>query len=164
MEIVTKCAHCGAQIHFENGTEILKCEYCDSLNVIESKPIEKSKNINTGGVTDNNVGILDKEYNTRELTKPKLTFAANFFTGGDNSQGGHLWITDYEVYFQPHKFNFGDLSKKYIKIKDIIGYEKGFLTMFTIKTLSKDMKLAVWKKQAIIDAIEEKRRKLALEP
>lgn len=162
MEVVTKCAHCGAQIHFEQGVEILKCEYCDSLNVIESKPIDVQ---NPGITLDDITKKLGAVFRTRELKKPDLTFAANHVLSnnilGSNTQGGKLWITDREVFFKPHKFNIGDLSKRYVKISDIIGYEKGPLTQLTLKTKKGDMMLAVWKKDAIINAIEQKKRNLA---
>lgn len=145
METVIKCAHCGAQIRVQQGMEIVKCDYCDSLNVIETKRDEQQQ------------GTV---HYTRELKEPELKFKANMDAGGGNYQGGHLWITDQEIYFQPHKFNIGDLSKRYVKIQDIIGYDKGALTYLTIKTRKGNIELAVWKKDEIINAIEQKKRKL----
>lgn len=133
MEIVTKCAHCGAQIHFNHGVEIIKCSYCDSLNVIDSKPVDVTSYQKNRIYLDDITKQLGAIFSTRELIKPETTFAANHVIGG-NSQGGHLWITDKEVFFKPHRLNFGDLSKRYVKISDIIGYEKGLLTYLTIKT------------------------------
>lgn len=161
MQIVTKCAHCGAQIFFEEGVEILKCQYCDSLNVIESKPLDVDSNKHISDTLGEVTKQLGTIFRTRKLVKPELTFAANHRVSLFNTQGGHLWITDREVFFKPHMFNVGDLSKRYVKINDIIGCEKGFLTKLTLKTKKGDMVFAVWRKDAIINAIEQKRRNLA---
>lgn len=53
-------------------------------------------------------------------------------------------------------YNIGDLSEKVIPIDEICGYKKGLLTILTIfLTNGKIVKLAVWKKDDIIKALEE---------
>ena len=75
-----------------------------------------------------------------------------------NDQGGMLWITKDEVVFKPHKLNFGNLGKKYIRIQDVSGYSKGFLTNFSIWTKDgSEMGLVVWKKDEIIREVEKRR-------
>lgn len=87
----------------------------------------------------------------------ELSFKANFFVGA-NAQGGNLYIYDDTFVFKPHSANFGNLSEKVIQIRDICGYKKGFLTtMFIYLNNGLEIKLAVWQKDDIIKALEERR-------
>ena len=147
MVITAKCAHCGAQIVFGETDEVTVCKYCDSVNAIPDV-IKKTSEENE----------VKEEPKLREIM-PEIKYAANHQVSASNSQGGHIWITKYELYFKPHKFNMGDLSKRYIRIQDICGYEKGLLTSLTIYTKKGyAMELAVWKKDEIINALEARRR------
>ena len=92
----------------------------------------------------------------------ELSFDANFVAGstvlGSNAQGGKLIISDETFVFMPHSFNFGDRRDKEFQIKDICGYKKGFLTNFHIYLNNGlDLEFKVWKKDAIINALEERR-------
>lgn len=50
------------------------------------------------------------------------------------------------------------MSEKVIPISEICGYKKGLFTILTMfLTNGKKVKLAVWKKDAIIKALEERR-------
>ncbi len=91
---------------------------------------------------------------------PEITFNANL-QDGLNALGGKIIITPELLVFRPHALNFGDMSDRVFQIKDIVGYNKGFLTRFSVK-LSNGMsiKFAVWQKQRIIDALEERRKAL----
>ena len=151
MVVTAKCAHCGAQIVFNETDEATICKYCDAVNAI---PVFGLK-ANTAAPSKRTV---QDEVVLREVL-PQAKFAANHHISANNSQGGHIWITDHELYFKPHKVNFGDLSKRYIRIQDICGYEKGVLTDLTIHTKKGyAMKLAVWDKDAIISMLETKRQ------
>ena len=87
----------------------------------------------------------------------ELEFKANFFVG-TNAQGGTLYIHDDTFVFKPHAINIGDLTEKVIQIRDICGYKKGFLTtMFIFLNNGLEIKLAVWQKDEIIKALEERR-------
>ena len=155
MVITAKCAHCGAQIVFNETDEATICKYCDSVNAIPvfvpqatSKVVRNEPSYNT----------VQDEIILREVI-PEVKYAANHYITPGNAQGGHIWITDHELYFKPHKFNFGDLSKRYIRIQDICGYEKGPLTFLTIHTKKGyAMELVTWKKDEIINILEAKRR------
>ena len=90
-------------------------------------------------------------YNTPYF--PELTYSANY---GD--KGGKILITPNEVIFKPNSLNFGNKNEVFFFIKDICGYEKGFLTQFSIfLSTGYRMDLAVWKKDEIIRALEERR-------
>lgn len=160
MVITSKCPHCGAQVVFNSGDEVAICKYCDSVIAIQEVAPEMINSTQPQTETQQQVSqpIL------REIV-PELKYKANHELGG-NAQGGHIWITKHELYFKPHKLNFGDLSKRYIRIQDICGYEKGPLTYLTIFTKKQtpngvkrgSMELVVWKKQEIINELETRRK------
>lgn len=92
-----------------------------------------------------------------QLQFEELSFKTNYYDGW-NAKGGTLYIREYTAVFKAHMYNIGDLSEKVIPISEICGYKKGiftFLTIFLIK--GKKIKLAVWKKDAVIKALEERR-------
>lgn len=92
---------------------------------------------------------------------PEISFVATFFLAGLNNQGGKMHITRDKVLFDPHAFNFGPLGTRYIHIADVAGYNKGFMTWLYIYLKDgQKLKFAVWKKDAIIHAIETRRAKL----
>lgn len=147
MEIVnvnSNCPNCGAPVDFEQESQAFICKYCSSVIAIIPPAINQT---NAGDVK---TPVLRK-------VEPELQYKANHNIGS-NSQGGHLWITKDEVVFKPHSLNFGPLGKRYIRIQDVVGYEKGFLTNMTIYTKNGyQMDLVVWKKDEIINEIESRR-------
>lgn len=144
------CPHCGAPLTSEITSGGLLCQYCKSVIAIETEKFSDVET-HTGG------NFVDTRIHLREVT-PELTFPANFKENAFNAQGGHLWITRDEVVFKPHVFNFGNLGKKYIRIADVAGYKKGFLTNFSIFTTDGfEMKLVINHKDTVINAIEERR-------
>ena len=89
-----------------------------------------------------------------------LSFSANYYEG-INALGGTLYIYDEVAVFKPQSFNFGDPTDRIIPIRNISGYKKGFLSIFHIYlTNVSDVKLAVWKKDAIINALEMRRQNI----
>lgn len=87
-----------------------------------------------------------------------LSFSANYFEG-INALGGTLYIYSDKAVFKPHALNLGDPTDRIIPIRDISGYKKGLLSILHIYLHNgKDIKLAVWKKDAIINALEIRRR------
>ena len=89
-----------------------------------------------------------------------LSFAANYYEG-INALGGTLYIYDDVAVFRPHGLNFGEPSDRIIPIRDISGYKKGILSIFHIYlNTGKDIQLAVWKKNTIINALEMRRQKI----
>lgn len=118
-----------------------------------------------------NNGFYNQPSGQSQLTvqnKP-LSFMANYYIDNTTSQGGKLYIEDEFVVFKPHAINIGDKRDKYIPIKDVCGYDRGFFTILYIYLNNGiRIKLAVWKKKEIIDAMEEKRcaiyRRMEQEP
>lgn len=97
------------------------------------------------------------EINMGQLKFEELSFKANFYDGL-NVKGGTLYIREDTAVFKVHMYNISDLSEKVIPISEICGYKKGLFTILTIfLTNGKKVKLAVWKKDAIIKALEERR-------
>lgn len=100
---------------------------------------------------------LAVEVNMGQLQFEELSFKANYYDGW-NAKGGTLYIREETAVFKAHMYNIGDLSEKVIPIEEICGYKKGLLTILTIfLTNGKKVKLAVWQKDAIIKALEERR-------
>ena len=92
-----------------------------------------------------------------QLQFEELSFKANYYDGL-NAKGGTLYIKEETAVFKAHKLNIGDLSEKEIPICDICGYKKGMLTILSIfLNNGSTIKLAVWKKDVIIKALEERR-------
>ena len=88
-------------------------------------------------------------------------FMANYFLSPGVSQGGRLLISKNEIFFRPHMLNIGDLSNKYLKINEIISFEKPAFPLF-LKIHTKDnriMFLSTWSRNKIIESI---RRRQAL--
>ncbi len=92
-----------------------------------------------------------------QLQFEEISFKANYYDGF-NAKGGTLFIREETAVFKAHMFNIGNLSEKVIHISEICGYKKGLLTLLTIfLNDGRKVKLAVWKKDAIIHALEERR-------
>ena len=91
-------------------------------------------------------------------TIPPQSFKANYFIGSI-SLGGMLHLEDERAVFKAHAFNIGDTSDKIIPVADICGYKKGMLTILYIFLRSgQEIKLAVWEKDTIINALEARRQ------
>lgn len=144
IKVNSNCPNCGAPVDFEQDSQAFICKYCSSVIAIIPQTISQTNS------EENNQPVLRK-------VEPEIRHLANHVLG-IYSQGGHLWITKDEVVFKPHLFNFGPLGKRYIRIQDVVGYEKGFLTNMTIYTKNGyQMNLVVWKKDEIINEIESRR-------
>lgn len=147
MEVVnvnSNCPNCGAPVDYDQESQAFICKYCSSVIAVIPKNVD-------------NLEVGKAELPVLRVVEPELTYKANHQIGS-NSQGGHLWITNDEVVFKPHSLNFGPLGKRYIRIQDVIGYKKGFLTQMSIFTKSGyEMELVVWKKDEIINEIEARR-------
>ena len=91
---------------------------------------------------------------------PELTFVANLVKSITCSEGGKIIIRDDTVSFVPHAFNgsFFSEQERTIYIKDIIGYKKGWLALFTIFVKNREpYKLSIYKKNTIIKELEKRR-------
>lgn len=90
----------------------------------------------------------------------EVSFQANYYFGSfmSGAQGGRLHIYAEITVFKPHILNIGTKDEYTIPIRDFCGYKKGMLTWFTIYLNNgTDVKLAVWKKDEIIQALEARR-------
>lgn len=153
MNITGKCAHCGAQVVFGDDITVIKCDYCDSINVVQDCiPVSTIAPLSDQAAS----AVL------REII-PDLKYAANFQKFAGNTQGGHVWINKEDLFFKPHKFNFGGLDKVYVHIPNIIGYTIEHdvvaknLTFYTDKG---SMTVLVWPKAArtIVTEVETRRK------
>ena len=154
MVITAKCAHCGAQILFGETDEVTICKYCDSINAIQeaiNKPVTNANIKSANDIKANSPIVL------REVS-PELTFGANYFASDVNIQGGHFWINKYEIYFAPHKFNIGNLQKRYMKINEICGFGRIGIDLQIHTTNGNMMTIRTWRNDRIIKEIETRRK------
>ena len=144
---VLKCKACGAFLEYKVGAPVSICGYCDVVNIISEdvlKPIEGS-NPSSREVVGDTMVIEEK-------------FMANYFLSPGVSQGGRLLISKNEIFFRPHMLNIGDLSNKYLKINEIISFEKPAFPLF-LKIHTKDnrvMFLSTWSRNKIIESIRRR--------
>jgi hypothetical protein len=154
------CANCGANLKYNLGAQVAFCQYCDSVNVLD---IVK--------VTIDNINTVDGPPNFYEELKPRIMmpqekFMANYWESAGNSQGGHLWVSNTEIFFKPHKLNFGDLSKKFMRISDIVRMEKFNKMLGLSRELhitdknGNIMELVSWNRDGIISAIQIRKNNL----
>jgi hypothetical protein len=169
------CANCGANLDYNIGSPVAFCQYCNSVNVLDSIQV-KIDNTNPVAVSNSNFPV--NTYNSLEtpptfyeelkprILLPQEKFVANYLERSGNAQGGRLWITDTEIFFKPHSINFGDLSKKYMKISEIATMEKTneLLGLYRILTIrhkkGRAMTLVSWNRNGIISAIENRQMNL----
>ena len=148
MVVTAKCAHCGAQIIFSENEEVAICKYCESVNAIHEKTI--SEDCKTLGTID-----------TKEVL-PELTYIAGTYLNYV-SQIGRIWIGKEELYFKPIKLNLGDVSKRFVRIQNICGYEKRILPLgdFAIHTNNghvMELNVFFWQRKEVLRAIEMRRK------
>lgn len=149
---VLKCKACGAYLEYKLGAPVSICAYCDVVNIISEdvlKPISEPN-----AATQEAVGetmLIEEKY------------MANFIISfPNNSLGGRLLISKSQILFRPHFFNIGDLSDKYLNIKDIVSFEKpGFPLFLKIhSTGNKTMFLSTWSRNKIINSIKTRQNSL----
>ncbi len=156
LKILT-CPNCGANLNHQLGMSFTFCKYCDSVCVFENIQIN-----NTTVLNDNS--LPHSEVLKPRLMQTKEKFAANYFESASNAQGGWLWVADTEIFFKPHSLNYGNLSKKFMRIRDIDSMEKttemfGLSKILTIRDKNgNSMKLVSWDRDGIITAIERGRQ------
>ena len=154
------CANCGANLKYNIGAPMAFCQYCDSVNVLENVQVKIDA-----------TNSIDGPPSFYEELKPKIMmpqekFAANYWESAGNAQGGHLWVSNTEIFFKPHSINMGDLSKKFMKISDIVSIEKinkmfGILRELHITDKNRNsMELVSWSRDGIISAIETRKNNL----
>lgn len=150
------CANCGANLKYEMGDAFSYCQYCDSVNVFENV-----------GMSIDKTNIADETPTYFEELKPRIMmtqdkFIANFQESKFNSQGGRLWVSNTEIFFKPHSINFGDLSKKFMRISDIEKMEKVNKNLGLSRELhitdknGNIMELVSWNRDGIISSIEKR--------
>jgi outer membrane protein assembly factor BamB len=96
--MVFKCKNCGAKLNVERGTEMITCEYCGSVNKVQT-------------------GFLQPDfYKNMSVKTKKYTKWSVFFTIGMvvfgivmslvANRGGIENITDEDSYYGTHKYNY----------------------------------------------------------
>ncbi len=154
------CANCGANLKYDIGAPVAFCQFCDSVNVLENVQIK----IDTTNAVDGPPSYYE-ELKPR-IMMPEEKFMANYWESAGNSQGGHLWVSNTEIFFKPHAINIGNLSKKFMKISDIVKMEKvnkklGISRELHITDKNGNlMELVSWNRNGIISAIEKRKNNL----
>lgn len=157
MTITGKCAHCGAQVVFGDNVNVIKCDYCDSINVVQDCVHAPTSQLGQSAPTQTQSSAV-----LREIT-PDLKFPASLYKSHGNTQGGHLWINKEDLFFKPHRLNFGSLDQLYIHIPDIIYYSiDGSLPIFTkditFYTSTYSLRITVYSAPKILNVVEERRK------
>ena len=156
------CANCGANLNYQIESPVAICNFCDSINILENIEVEI--------YSSNNI-LNDAPPKSFKELKPRVMlsqekFMANYWENNINAQGGHLLISNTEIFFKPHKLNFGNLSKKYIKISDIANIKKTSSMFGLSRELhitdknGNVMELVSWNRNKIIAAIELRKKNL----
>ncbi len=154
------CANCGANLKYTVGASVSFCQYCDSVNVLDSIKI----NIDVPNNIDGPPSFYE-ELKPR-IMLPQEKFMMSYMESSSNSQGGSLLISNTEIFFKPHAINFGDLSKKFMKIVDIVSMVKtnelfGLSRILTITDKNgNSMRLLSWNRDSTIAAIEKRKNNL----
>lgn len=165
-----------------SASEILKLEITDDILVTEKsmsewlpavkfdfkdmarKELIENLQSSTKTVSDTSKGYKHTNSFTSKNTTNnfpcEIEYMANF-NEGMNSIGCKLIITSDQLIFRVHSLNFGDLSNRVFNIKDIVGYRKGILSFMYISFVDgREIKLTVWKKQEIINELENRKQYL----
>ena len=154
------CANCGANLKYNLGAPVAFCQYCDSVNVLENVQIKIDATNSIDGPPS-----FYEELKPR-IMMPQEKFMMSYMESSANSQGGALWISNTEIFFKPHAINFGDLSKKFMKIADIVSMVKtneifGLSRILTITDKNgNSMRLLSWNRNSTIEAIETRKNNL----
>lgn len=125
------CANCGSNLKYSSGSPVTICEFCDSVNILENVKIKIEQPL--GSSIDSPPNFIE-ELKPRVML-PELIFRAKFRQSYFVAMLGKLLITNTEIFFKPSKFNWGDLSNKYMKIANItnmISKNLGLATQLTI--------------------------------
>jgi len=154
------CANCGANLNYKLGSPVAFCQYCDSVNVLENVQIKIDATNSVDGPPS-----FYEELKPR-IMMPEEKFVANYWESDGNAQGGRLWVSNTEIFFKPHAINFGDLSKKFMKIADIVSMEKVNAMFGLSRELhitdknGNEMVLVSWNRGGIMNAIENRKNNL----
>tara|TARA_E500000331_G_C17196798_1_gene687467 strand:- start:468 stop:953 length:486 start_codon:yes stop_codon:yes gene_type:complete len=158
---VLNCANCGGDLNYKFDSPVAVCQYCDSVNVFDNFNIK----IDPSNLVDGSPEFIE-DLQPR-IMLPEEKFIANYVESTFNNQGGKLWVSNKEIFFKPHIINFGDLSKKFMKIQDIVTMEMkwtifnpaSFNLLITDKS-GNCMDIISWNRKGIITAIEKRKKNL----
>jgi len=95
--MVYKCKNCGAKLQIEKGTEIITCEYCDSVNKVEMSQFDFYRNMS------------DK---TKKYTKWSVIITFGMIAFGIvlsifmNRKAMGDFSSDEDSYYGTHKYNY----------------------------------------------------------
>ena len=154
------CANCGANLNYRVGSPVAICQYCDSVNVIDS--------VNTPIIKPVNSLSVDSPPNFVNELKPRVMLPREKFRAAcynHGTQGGFLWVADTEIFFKPNFLNF-DYSRTYMKIADIVTLKPTSLLFGLPKYLTiidkngNRIELQSYSRESLMSAIETRRKNL----
>lgn len=96
------CPNCGGMLEMTNRAELFKCAHCRHLAILRWPDA-------SAGAPD--IARLDERH----------SWKANLLRPGDTLdwQGGDLHLTDRELAFVPHSFNFGPIERAVLPLRGI---------------------------------------------
>lgn len=156
------CANCGANLNYIVGSPVSICQFCNSVILIDNLKIKIEQPFNSS--IDGPPRYIDESKTS--VMRPISKYMANHFDYPYitfYSKGGHLWISENEIFFKPHQINLGDLSKKLMKLEDIVEFKKELFPMFLtiIDKKGFKMRLSIWNRNKVINEIEKLKLNLA---
>jgi hypothetical protein len=152
VQIITlDCPNCGGRLEMTVRADLFKCAHCRYLALVRYSTLEAEP--------PRAVKLVEKKKWAANFSSPTPLVPWNW-------QGGTLYLTEQELVFAPHSFNFGPLERVSVALKDIVTVtlETGIVSddVFVVDVRGERWAYRAFKGKALIDAIEEERRALVL--
>ena len=132
--ITLSCASCGGKLEITDDAELFKCEYCSNIVLIRRK-------IHLVTTALSPQPIQKVEAQSEEII-PVMKKAANYWVSKMVNHGGHVLLTETDVVFVPHRFNFVKMYRMVIPISDIVRVWKSGAVAKNVNIETRDGKIA----------------------
>lgn len=146
-KVKLECGSCGATSMAPSGRSLWKCQYCDTVTIIDAVEIDQHSDLreNIARRTRKIQSIISKPANNNT---------------GSISDGGRIHVTENEIVFVPHVFNLDSSYRLVFPLNDIRDIWKksyfGLIRYLFIETNErKQYKFVVWNQDAIIQSVND---------
>jgi DNA-directed RNA polymerase subunit RPC12/RpoP len=153
--ITLSCAACGGILQITDDAELFKCKYCSNIVLIRRKI-----HVLTEAQSHKPVSKVEAQ---SEKIVPVMNRAANYWVNSFITHGGQVILTETDVVFIPHSFNFSNMYRVVIPLSDIVRvWKTGTLSKtLNIETLdSKISKFVMWGRDEFIQELENRKNSL----
>ena len=135
-----------------DDAELFKCKYCGNIILIRRK-------VHT--VTESQSPESGRQIEAQsEMIVPVVKKSAGYWVSKVITHGGHLILTETDVVFIPHQFNFVKVYRVVLPISGIVRVWKSGLNNLNIGT--RDAKLnrfVIWGRDEFIHQLERRMRR-----